>query len=125
MANNTDLVKEIEEAEGFVQEAINLIDSGDEITVGSRDCFEIIRATLQRARDALRWKPFPKQVPEGGNGDYLVQRAIPSGGAIRTKIQTSTYWANSARRQGAPGSWGCSGVVAFMELPPKYTPEEK
>jgi hypothetical protein len=112
----SELVKEIENREADIAHAVSVVQ--DAITMWSNlqkmcvmDETQYVRVhdtlvetsnTLRRTREALTWKPFPANIPQGGHGEYLVSRTFVSGGRTVHKVQTSAYWENSSRTKGGP-----------------------
>lgn len=96
MANNTDIVKEIDCCIDLISDTRNKI---------SR---EIILSTLQRARDALRWKPIDENTPY----DTILLFMSHSGNVRQDFIYDEGL--ERAQKQ----------YIGWMEIP-AYTPEEK
>lgn len=109
MAN--ELVKEIERAIGFVQEYEFLASDSNSAHVLS---------TLQRAREALRWIPCEERLPEK-SGNYRTTESIQPMGA-----EGFLYLLNFSYFDKTTKQWkGRGKIVAWMEHPSPYTPEEK
>lgn len=124
MANEQDLVKEIEEAEDFIGGYIRIRAHPTEVTV-SMDCLVNIRATLQRAREALRWIPCEERLPEK-IGDYFVSIRFPFPD-MDEPFTKPAYFKDGKWHERNPDTfktWEVEHVIAWQPKPAPYTPEE-
>lgn len=141
MANNTDLVKEIEEAERDVVYVTRTCH--DEIAVATRkdkrvwiECCDKLRKaelTLQRARDALRWDwVLVETTKPQVAGWYWVTRHNP--GVLKPTVIKAWYqahwvtnWSDRDPHHDYYGATFYHDVVSWMpcSIPAPYTPEEK
>ena len=113
MANNTDLVKEIGDAIIKMQERLN------SRLLRRHEVVDIID-TLQRARDALRWIPCEERLPVESRLYWVtVLRPIPVNGK---RLHVTQRYFDVLRGAFIIGE---DKVLAWLEWPARYTPEEK
>lgn len=120
MANNTDLVDAIDEAIECIED--NTYHNGAEFRTYEMDeqQRELVRVSLIRARDALRWIPCEERLPEK-SGNYRTTESIQPMGA-----EGFLYLLNFSYFDKTTKQWkGRGKIVAWMERPSPYTPEEK
>lgn len=115
-----DLVKEIEdrrnELQEYIDEQIELVGAFPIPVVTLLDTLD----TLQRAREALRWIPCEERLPEK-SGNYRTTESIQPMGA-----EGFLYLLNFSYFDKTTKQWkGRGKIVAWMERPSPYTPEEK
>lgn len=122
MANNTDIVKEIEEAVSEMTSAL----AGAEVRHSSIAYLGIpttekIQTTLQRARDALRWIPCEERLPEE-KGDYFVSICFPFPG-MGEPFTKPAYYMNGKWYERDPmryNTWLIEHVAAWQPKPAPY-----
>ena len=129
----SDIVKEIEVAQKDADSWRNILfDQHQKSTrygkteIPTQGLFELadylqkLADTLQRAREALRWIPCEERLPEK-SGNYRTTESIQPMGA-----EGFLYLLNFSYFDKTTKQWkGRGKIVAWMERPSPYTPEEK
>jgi hypothetical protein len=87
--------------------------------------YEGLVYTLQRAREALRWKSYPVNHPEE-DGEYFVSIRFPFPGLAEPFTKPAYYQGGQwyKRNPNLFKTWKVEHVIAFMPNPAPYTPEE-
>lgn len=118
MGNNTDLVDAIDEAIECIED--NTYHNGAEFRTYEMDeqQRELVRVSLIRARDALRWIPCEERLPEEGD------RVLVQGKHMFT---SGHYWKNDFCVLTSDGVRRGKDLPFPIEewMPAPYTPEEK
>ena len=141
MANNTDLISEIEEAKKDAGSWRNILfDQHHKSTrygkteIPTQGLFELadylqkLAATLQRVRDALRWIPVKDWKAKKRDSDFYEVTAIAPGGS--RWIRAVLYYSNVSKTFFDPGDSSMYApsqftVKAVKPASDPYTPEEK
>lgn len=128
--NKTDLVKEIEEIEEYFSKRCEyengVIERFGDVNSSLKSesqihviTFESYLRTLQRAREALQWIPVEERLPET-SGNYRTTESIqPTGAEGFLYLLNFSYFDKKTKQWKGRGK-----IVAWMEHPAPYTPEE-